>query len=245
MGMHVMTLEKEIRSTLLKARDGFVDRWLAAKWLVQYPTPREFGSATDTVAFLTGAGHLNETLTERYGPVPMVDLGDKCFTPGTRPDNQDSRLGGNSVSIELVRATAKRIGHLELLELFQEIELQKLRILGTEDSGRTVETPGQPAAASSPDLIPDLPVRTRWQVGLYNLLPEIIRDTGKRDVTTVLHELRKRGARFGISKEHGQNVYELRWMDGADITHDVQKITLSNTITKAHKWLKQNGHIHG
>lgn len=70
----------------------------------------------------------------------------------------------------------------------------------------------------------------KWRQALFELLPAIIHDTGKSDVTTVMKELKRRGGHWEISATSPPGV--LRWKDDNGTPHDVIKKTVSTAISK-------------
>lgn len=80
--------------------------------------------------------------------------------------------------------------------------------------------------------------RVRWLQGLAHLLPMIESDGKKRDGTTVIRELKKRGKPWGIH-ELGppESPDGLRWTDSLNTAHDVTKKTVQTAISRVRKGL--------
>jgi hypothetical protein len=122
---------------LTKSRDGLIDMGDAALWLVQYPV-RQYDDSDSTgrlTAMLTGFSILGNELTERYGPLPMIEC-EGGVTTGARPNSPDYRRDPDSaakqwVSIDLLRTAAVKEGNVPLVKVIDEATTERLKVLGS------------------------------------------------------------------------------------------------------------------
>ncbi len=100
-----------------------------------------------------------------------------------------------------------------------------------------LRSPGDELAAGRDD---QRRPRVAWMRALYALLPSIISEKG-RSVTTVVREMKKRGARYNILDKGKAD--ELVWKDDQGTEQTTVKKTVSNAIKPAICELKKTGKI--
>jgi hypothetical protein len=140
---------------LTKSRDGFIDMGDAALWLVQYPV-RQYDDSDSTgrlTAMLTGFSILGNELTERYGPLPMIEC-EGGVTTGARPNSPDYRSDPSSaavqwVSIDLLRSAAVKERNVPLVELIDEAFAKRGKVLGGLRSDSPTQGPNRPTQKPS------------------------------------------------------------------------------------------------